>query len=74
MDTNKLQKMFFFNNIYKNIPEKTVYHLKPRSLVLSLPLMDLEQRIKLVSSQIYEGNIKGGINIAASDVDLYKAI
>ena len=31
------------------------------------PLSDLEQRIKLISSKLDEGNLKGGIRLAASD-------
>ena len=31
------------------------------------PLSDLEQRIKLLSSKLDEGNIKGGIRIAATN-------
>ena len=33
----------------------------------SPPLSDLEQRIKLISSKLDEGNVKGGIRLAASD-------
>ena len=35
--------------------------------VASPPLSDLEQRIKLISSELHEGNIKGGMRLAASD-------
>ena len=35
--------------------------------VSSPPLSDLEQRIKLISSKLDEGNVKGGIRLAASD-------
>ena len=35
--------------------------------VSSPPLSDLEQRRKIVSSKLDEGNVKGGIRPAASD-------
>ena len=34
--------------------------------VSSPPLSDLEQRIKLISIKLGEGNVKGGIRLAAS--------
>ena len=40
---------------------------KPHPEVSSLPLSDLEQRIKLISSKLDEGNVKGGIRLATSD-------
>ena len=40
---------------------------KPHPQVSSPPLSDLEQRIKLKSSKFDEGNVKGGIRLAASD-------
>ena len=40
---------------------------KPLPQVSSTPPSDLEQRIKLISSKLDEGNIKGGIRPAASD-------
>ena len=40
---------------------------KPHPQVSSPPLSDLEQRIKLISSKRYEGKVKGGIRLAASD-------
>ena len=40
---------------------------KPHPQVSSPPLSDLEQRIKLSSSKLDEGNVKGGIRLAASD-------
>ena len=40
---------------------------KPHPQVSSPPLSDLEQRIKLISSKLDEGNVKGGIRLAASD-------
>ena len=40
---------------------------KPHPQVSSPPLSDLEQRIELISSKLDEGNIKGGIRLAASD-------
>ena len=40
---------------------------KPHSQVSNPPLSDLEQRIKLISSKLDEGNVKGGITLAASD-------
>ena len=36
-------------------------------VVSSPPLSDLEQRIKLISSKLDEGNVKGGMRLAASD-------
>ena len=41
--------------------------LKPHPQVSRSPLSDLEQIIKLLSSKLDEGNIKGGIRLAASD-------
>ena len=40
---------------------------KPHPQVSSPPLSDLEQRIKLINSKFDEGNVKGGIRLAASD-------
>ena len=40
---------------------------KPHPHVSSPPLSDLEQRIKLISIKLDEGNVKGGIRFAASD-------
>ena len=40
---------------------------KPHLQVSSPPLSDLEQRIKLISSKLDEGNVKGGVRFAASD-------
>ena len=40
---------------------------EPRPQVSSPPLSDFEQRIKLISSKLDEGNVKGGIRLAASD-------
>ena len=40
---------------------------KPHPQVSSQPLSDLEQRIKLISSQLDEGNIMGGKRPAAWD-------
>ena len=40
---------------------------KPHPQISSPPLSDLEQRIKLISSKLGEGNVKGGIRLAASD-------
>ena len=40
---------------------------KPHPQVSSPPLSDLEQRIKLINSKLDEGNVKGGIRLAASD-------
>ena len=40
---------------------------KPHAQVSSPPLSELEQRIKLISSQLDESNVKGGIRLAASD-------
>ena len=40
---------------------------KPHPQALSPPLSDLEQGTKLISSKLDEGNVKGGIKLAASD-------
>ena len=40
---------------------------KPHPQISSAPLSDLEGRIKLRSSKLDEGNVKGGIRLAASD-------
>ena len=40
---------------------------KPHPQVSSPPLSDLEQRIKLLSSKLDEGNVKGGIRLATLD-------
>ena len=40
---------------------------KPHPQGLRPPLSDLEQRIKLIISKLDEGNVKGGIRLAASD-------
>ena len=40
---------------------------KQHPQVASPPLSDLEQRIKLISSKLDEGNLKGGMRLAASD-------
>ena len=40
---------------------------KPHPQVSSPPLSDFEQRIKLISSKLDEGIVKGGIRLAASD-------
>ena len=40
---------------------------KPHPQVSSPPLSDFEQRIKLISSKFDEGNVKGGLRLAASD-------
>ena len=44
----------------KNSSKKPIPNSSP-------PLSDLEQRIKLISSNLDEGNVKGGIKLAASD-------
>ena len=41
--------------------------VSPHPQVSSPPLSDLEQRIKLISSKLDEGNLKGIIKLAASD-------
>ena len=51
----------------KKIRAKDVSLPKPHPQVSSPPLSDLEQRIKLISSKLGEGNVKGGIKLAASD-------
>ena len=40
---------------------------KSHPQVSSPPLSDLEQRIKLIRSQLDEGNVNGGIRLTASD-------
>ena len=40
---------------------------KSHPQVSSPPMSDLEQRIKLISSKLDEGSVKGGIRLAASD-------
>ena len=40
---------------------------KPHPQDSSPPLSDLDQRIKLISSKLDEGNVKGGIGHADSD-------
>ena len=40
---------------------------KPHPQVSSPPLSDLEQRIKLISSKLDEGNVKGGTRLVCSD-------
>ena len=40
---------------------------KPHPQVSSPPLSELEQKIKLISSKLDQGNIKRGIRLAASD-------
>ena len=53
--------------INKKIRANDVSLPKPHLQVSSPPLSDLEQRIKLISSKLDEGNVKGGIRLAASD-------
>ena len=53
--------------INKKIRANDVSLPKPHPQVSSPPLSDLEQRIKLISSKLDEGNVKGGISLAASD-------
>ena len=53
--------------INKKIRANDVSLPKPHPQVSSPPLSDLEQRIKLISSKLDEGNVKGGIRLAASD-------
>ena len=52
--------------INKKIRANVVSLPKPHPQVSSPPLSDLEQRIKLISSKLDEGNVKGGIRLAAS--------
>ena len=54
------------SSLIKKIPANDVSLSKPHPQVLSTPLSDLEQRIKLISSKIDEGKIKGGKKPAAS--------
>ena len=42
-------------------------HFQTHPQVSSSPLSDIDQRKKLISSKLDEGNIKGGIRLAASD-------
>ena len=51
----------------KKIRANDVSLPKPHPQVSSPPLSDLEQRIKLISSKLDEGNVKGGIRLAALD-------
>ena len=53
--------------INKKIRANDVSLPKPHRQVSSPPLSDLEQRIKLISSKLDEGTVKGGIRLAASD-------
>ena len=53
--------------INKKNSSKDVSLPKPHPQVSSAPLSDLEWRIKLRSSKLDEGNVKGGIRLAASD-------
>ena len=53
--------------IYKKVRANDVALPKPHPQVSSPPLSDLEQRIKLISSKLDEGNVKRGIRLAASD-------
>ena len=53
--------------INKKIRANDVSLPKPHPQVSSPPLSDLEQRINLISSKLDEGNVKGGIRLAASD-------
>ena len=53
--------------INKKIRENDVSLRKTHPQVSSPPLSDLEQRIKLISSKLDEGNVKGGIELAALD-------
>ena len=53
--------------IKKKIRANDVSLPKPHRQVSSPPLSDLEQRIKLISSKLDEGNVKGGIRLVASD-------
>ena len=43
----------------------TLFHSKPHQQVSSLPLGHIEQRIKLMSNKLDEGNIKTGFKLAA---------
>ena len=52
--------------INKKIRANDVSLPKPHPQNSSPPLSDLEQRIKLISSKLDEGNVKGGIRLAAS--------
>ena len=49
--------------INKKIRAKDVSLPKPHPQISSPHLSDLEQRIKLISSKLDEGNVKGGIKL-----------
>ena len=53
--------------IIKKIRANGVSLPEPHPQISSPPLSDLERRLKLISSKLDEGNIKGGIRLAASD-------
>ena len=53
--------------INKKIRANDVSLPKPHPQVSSPPLSDLEQRIKLRSNKLDEGNVKGRIRLAESD-------
>ena len=53
--------------IIKKIRANEVSLPETHPQVSSPPLSDLERRLKLISSKLDEGNIKGGIRLAASD-------
>ena len=53
--------------INKKVRANDVSLPKPHPQVSNPPLSDLEQRIKLIISNLDEGNVKGGIRLAALD-------
>ena len=53
--------------INKKVRANDVSLPKPYPQILSPPVSDLEQSIKLISSKLDEGNVKGGIRLASSD-------
>ena len=56
--------------IIKKFRANDVSLSKPHPQVSSPPLSDLDQRIKLISSKLDEGNVKGGIRLAASEDEI----
>ena len=53
--------------LLKKVRANDVSHPKPQPQVSSPPLSDFEQRKKLISSQLDEGNIKGSIKLVTLD-------
>ena len=55
------------SSLIKKNSSKSCVTSKNHPQVSSTPLRDVEDRIKLLSSMLDEGNIKGGISLADSD-------